>query len=80
METEIRQSLNLLMESMKRADAPAMTSEMERLDDLLARDRGRLDPRLAHFLERRSYAKALDFLGGNSDVPAGACGGRPAKG
>jgi hypothetical protein len=53
-----------------------MIAGMERLDRLVAESRGTLDPRLAHFLERRSYAKALDFLGGAADVPRGTCGPR----
>jgi hypothetical protein len=35
-----------------------------------------LHPQLVHFLEKRSYPKALLFLGGESDIPAGSCGGR----
>jgi hypothetical protein len=32
-----------------------------------------LDPRLAHFLEKRSYEKALIFLN-EEDAPRGSCG------
>jgi len=46
------------------------------LDDFVGRGRVGLHPQLVHFLERRSYAKALMFLGGETDIPAGACGGR----
>jgi hypothetical protein len=35
---------------------------MARVEELLARAREQLHPQLAHFLERRSYAKALGFL------------------
>ena len=51
--------------------------------DFLARGRTALHPQLVHFLENRSYAKAVMFLGGETDIPVGACGGRasrPAKG
>ncbi len=78
METEIKESLKLLMDGIKRSDGAVISAEMARLDGLLERGRGRLAPQLAHFLERRSYAKALMLLGGDPDVPAGACGGRPA--
>jgi hypothetical protein len=30
-------------------------------------------------LENRSYAKALMFLGGETDIPAGVCGGGRAR-
>jgi len=39
-----------------------------RLDAVAARLAGRLDPRLAHFLERGSYVKAIDWLDSGSDV------------
>ncbi|HEX3729172.1 MAG TPA: hypothetical protein VHV47_05175 [Opitutaceae bacterium] len=77
MEGEIKESLKLLMDAIKRSDGAVVTAEMTRLDGILERERSRLAPQLAHFLERRSYAKALMLLGGDPDVPAGACGGRP---
>jgi hypothetical protein len=52
---------------------------MARLDESLARGRGTLHPQLVHFLENRSYAKALMFLGGETNIPVGACGGRAGK-
>jgi hypothetical protein len=80
MEPEIKAALISLLDNIKRADGPGIGREMERLDDFLDRGRGELHPQLVHFLERRSYAKALLFLGGETDIPVGACGGRPAKG
>ena len=69
----IKASLIELVAGMKGADTPRMLKSMEELDRLVATGKGELDPQLAHFLERRSYAKALDYLGGASDVPAGTC-------
>ncbi len=80
MESQIKDSLNTLLAAIKRSDGPVIAAEMARLDDFLERGRAGLHPQLTHFLERRSYAKALMFLGGDTDIPAGACGGRPAKG
>jgi hypothetical protein len=79
MESQIKESLNSLLDGIKRSDGPTIAAEMGRLEDLLARGRPALHPQLVHFLERRSYAKALMFLGGATDIPAGACGGRPAQ-
>ncbi|HXN35680.1 MAG TPA: hypothetical protein VN877_05885 [Opitutaceae bacterium] len=62
---------------MKRADADAIAAQTARLDGYLGEARRALHPQLVHFLERRSYPKALMFLGGESDIPAGSCGGRP---
>jgi hypothetical protein len=72
MEAEIKDSLNLLLNSINKSDGRAVAEQMGRLEDLLARGRAGLHPQLVHFLERRSYAKALTFLGGDP-VPAGTC-------
>jgi hypothetical protein len=79
MEAQIKESLNSLLDAIKQADGTRVAGEMGRLEDLLNRSRPSLHPQLVHFLERRSYAKALMFLGGETDIPAGACGGRPAR-
>lgn len=62
--SQVQGSLIDLVAGMKHPDTHKMLASMERLDALLAAHRDALDPRLAHFLERRSYAKALEFLGG----------------
>lgn len=82
MESQIKASLISLLDAIKRSDGAVIAREMARLDDLLVQGRatGALHPQLDHFLGNRSYAKALMFLGGKMDIPAGACGGRPAKG
>ena len=75
METEIKESLIFLLDGISRSDGPVVAREMERLEGMLERGRPALPAQLAHFLERRSYAKALMFLGG--ETPAvGACGTR----
>jgi hypothetical protein len=76
MEAQIKESLNRLLAAITASDGKVIAGEMARLDELLARGRAGLHPQLAHFLERRSYAKAQQFLGGDADIPAGACGGR----
>ena len=64
------------MDGIKRADGDAVAREMGRLEMYLEEGRGTLHPQLIHFLERRSYPKALLFLGGETDIPVGSCGGR----
>jgi hypothetical protein len=76
MEDQIRQILIALMDAIKRADGGAVAGRMEAVEELLERGRGSLHPQLVHFLENRSYPKALQFLGGDSGIPAGSCGGR----
>lgn len=79
MEADIKAALILLLDGIKRADGAVITREMGRLDSFLERGRGELHPQLVHFLDRRSYVKAVMFLGGETDIPVGACGGRAGK-
>jgi hypothetical protein len=76
MEERIKKSLIALMDGIKRADDGAVAAQMALLDGYLGQARETLNPQLIHFLERRSYPKALMFLGGESAIPAGSCGGR----
>lgn len=76
MEAKIKETLLALLDGIKRADGEAIAAGMALLDGYLEKGRPILHPQLVHFLERRSYPKALQFLGGNSDIPAGSCGGR----
>ncbi|AHF91878.1 hypothetical protein OPIT5_18280 [Opitutaceae bacterium TAV5] len=76
METDIKEALIALLEAIRKSDGQTIGTRMAQLDDLLARGQtGGLHPQLAHFLQNRSYAKALMFLGGAGDIPAGVCGG-----
>lgn len=79
METEIKASLIALLDAINASNAPVIAAEMARLDDFAARGRMTLHPQLLHFLERRSYAKAVLFLGGAHDIPVGVCGGKAAR-
>jgi len=72
MEAKIRESLVQLLDAIKRSDGPVVAAEMARLDGLLEQNRAALPAQLAHFLERRSYAKALVLLGGEAPA-AGSC-------
>ena len=71
--SQVQGALIDLVSGMKDPDTHKMLQSMERLDALVAAHRGALDPRLAHFLERRSYAKALEFLRGGKPA-SGVCG------
>lgn len=79
METQIKHSLTALLAAIKASDGQTVADEMTHLDDYLARGRAGLHPQLVHFLENRSYDKALKFLGGDTDIPVGVCGGRAGK-
>jgi hypothetical protein len=79
METQIKNSLTALLAAIKASNGQTVADEMSKLDEYLGRGRGTLHPQLVHFLENRSYAKALMFLGGESDIPVGVCGGRAGR-
>jgi hypothetical protein len=79
METQIKEALTRLLAAIKTSDGQAIADEMARLDEFLARGAAGLHPQLVHFLQNRSYAKALMFLGGENDIPVGVCGGRHAR-
>lgn len=66
---EIEKSLVLLA----KGGGEAVLQATLELDGLLAEHRKELDPKLAHYLERRSYGKALEFVRGASDIPRGTC-------
>jgi len=75
MESEIHEALMALNAGIAKGDGAAIAAQTARLDGLLAHHRGALRPQLAHFLERRSYAKALAWLGGETPA-AGTCAPR----
>jgi len=81
METHIKESLLALLAGIKAGDGRVIAEEMVKLDGYLERGEasGELHPQLEHFLQNRSYAKAVMFLGGETDIPVGACGGRAGK-
>ncbi|HVU35479.1 MAG TPA: hypothetical protein VHE61_18720 [Opitutaceae bacterium] len=79
MQAQLKASLISLLSAIKASDGQGIATEMARLDDLLAQGRAGLPPQLVHFLENRSYAKALTYLGGDTDIPVGRCGGREQR-
>ena len=79
MESQIKTSLERLLAGIKASDGQVIADEMVKLDDFLAAGRAGLHPQLAHFLQNRSYAKALMFLTGDTNIPVGICGGRAGK-
>lgn len=75
MESEIKASLIALLNGIKSADGKMIAAATTHLDGIVELCRTGLHPQLVHFLEQRSYNKALMFLGGKTDIPAGICGG-----
>jgi len=80
-EAKLKEALIRFNAGIKVADGNAISAALNDVEALLAANRAALHPRLVHFLEGRSYAKALAFLGGEGDAvgqpasPPGGCGG-----
>jgi hypothetical protein len=53
-----------------------LLAAMSELGTLLSRYRTEMPADLAHFLERRSYAKAAQFCAGAQAITRGSCGGK----
>jgi predicted component of type VI protein secretion system len=82
-EANIKDALIRFNAGIKQADGPAISAALNQVEALLAAHRAELHPQLTHFLEGRSYAKALAWLGGDESefgqpAPApGGCSKRP---
>ena len=80
-ESKIKAALIRFTTGIKNSDGPAISAALTDVEQLLGTHRGELHPQLVHFLEGRSYAKALAYLGGGDELtakpasPPGGCGG-----
>jgi len=70
---EIKSCLRVIMNP-NEAQSGELSASIRRLDEILKNSRVDLQPRLRHFLENRSYAKALIWLDGG-EPEKGVCGG-----
>ena len=64
MDSEIKEALIGILDGIKQSDTERVSDGMVRIETCLQSARTQLNPQLAHFLERRSYAKALNFMEG----------------
>ncbi|HZR79275.1 MAG TPA: hypothetical protein VFA58_08700 [Chthoniobacterales bacterium] len=66
----LRERLAIIRDEESRRDAEKHTARLrevsERIDKLAASLPKPIDPQLAHFLQRKSYDKALEFLEGET--------------
>jgi hypothetical protein len=66
----LRERLAIIGDEESRRNEPAHMARLqaisERIDNLAATLPRPIDPRLAHYLQRRSYDKALEFLEGTT--------------
>ena len=69
-EAKIKAALIRFNKAITNSDGAGLSSALNEVEALLARDRATLDPQLVHFLEGRSYAKALAWLGAGDELAA----------
>ena len=66
----LRERLAIIRDEDSRRDLEAHTARLqavsEKIDNLAAALPKPIDPQLAHFLQRKSYDKALEFLDANA--------------
>ncbi len=79
MEKEIKDALIGMMDGIKSADGGLIAERMAFLDRVAREKEAELHPQLLHFLKNRSYNKALLWLGGETNIPAGVCGGKAGR-
>lgn len=75
-DTKIKQILQEFRGAISKTDSDGIASALGKLDRITREQQREIDPRLLHFLRQRSYEKAFDYLGGESGMPPGNCGGR----
>ncbi len=69
--TEIANTLRVLN---RPSGGEQILEAVRKVDRFLSAHRVDLEPRLVHFLERRSYQKALQFIEEETEPPRGNCG------
>jgi predicted component of type VI protein secretion system len=80
-ESNIKAALIRFNGAIKSADGAALSVALTEIETLLGAHRDELHPQLRHYLEGRSYAKALAWLGVDDSAaarpssPPGGCGG-----
>lgn len=75
---ELHQTLSAMMQLIEAGQSapgqgPGLVDHLQRLDRLKEELGGQAPPMLLHYLEKRSYAKALDFLEGRDGTLAPNC-------
>lgn len=81
-EPKLKEALIRFNAGITAADGIAISGALNEIESLLAAHRTELNPRLVHFLDGRSYAKAFAYLGGDDAAlvqpasPPGGCGGK----
>jgi hypothetical protein len=70
---QLHATLQALMAAIDNREGESIATHLRQLDDLGQELGKEAPPMLRHYLEKRSYAKALDFLEGRDEAAAPNC-------
>ena len=73
LERELHATLKAMMEAIDTGQTGSIATHVQQIDELGQALGDETPPMLRHYLERRSYAKALDFLEGRDEQAAPNC-------
>ena len=70
---QLHTELQALMTAIDNGEGESIATHLRRLDELGQELGKEAPPMLRHYLEKRSYTKALDFLEGRNEAAAPNC-------
>ncbi len=70
---QVHITLQALMAAIDNGEGESIAAHLRRLDELGQELGNEAPPMLRHYLEKRSYTKALDFLEGRDEAAAPNC-------
>lgn len=70
---QLHTTLQALMAAIDNREGEAIAAQLRQLDELSEGLGNQIPPMLRHYLAKRSYAKALDFLEGRDEAAAPNC-------
>ena len=78
LQEELHQALSMMMKWIEIGpgadeEGPSLADQLRSIDQLTEEMGSDIPPMLQHYLEKRSYTKALDFLEGRDETVAPSC-------
>ncbi len=73
MQKDLHATLKQMMQAIDTGATESIASQVMRIDEIGRAMGGDAPPMLRHYLDKRSYAKALDFLEGRDETAAPNC-------
>jgi hypothetical protein len=73
LQEELHATLTDMLQAINEGSGEVIAAKVRRIDEIHAALGGEAPPMLRHYLERRSYTKALDFLEGRDETVTPNC-------